>query len=253
MRLLGRFLGALAAAALLTGCAHRAPLTPTIIGDPAAAPAPSNTAPVTFTHVPTAPASAHIVNSLSRPTARPGPPGTRTGQTAGASALLSTGVSSRPGTSDGAPPHRDVVDPNYRLDSINRKVPEQIAWAYLTLRMSYSYKDSRPEQHSQQAATYASPTGQPPAATVAAAAANWTTVVRDQMQAAATITEMNVYPPGPAITAAARQALVRVIWTRTLSSELNATVQTSGSTTVTLQRQPNSTWLVTDDGFAAPN
>lgn len=252
MRLLGRFLGALAAAALLTGCAHRAPLTPTIIGDPTAAAPPSNTAPVTFTHAPTTPASARSANSSSQPTARPRPPETRTGQTSGA-AVSSTGASSRPGTSDGAPPQRDILDPNYRLDSINRKVPEQVAWAYLTLRMSYSHKDSGPRQHSRQAAIYASPTGQPAPATVAAAAANWTTVVRDQMQAAVTITEINVYPPGPANTAAARQALVRVTWNRTLSSELNAPVQTSGSTTMTLQRQPNSTWLMTDDGFAAPN
>lgn len=253
MRLFGRLLGAITAAALLTGCAHRAPLTPTIIGDPTAAAQSSNTAPVTFTHAPTPPASARSANSSSRPTAGSGPPGTRSGRTSGVSALSSTGASSRPGTSDGAPPQRDIVDPDYTVDSINRKVPEQVAWAYLTRRMSYSYKDSGPEQHSRQAATYASPIGQPPPATVAAAAANWTTVVRDQMQAAVTITEMNVYPPGPANTAAARQALVRVTWNRTLSSELNAPVQTSGSTTMTLQRQANSTWLMTDDGFAAPN
>lgn len=253
MRLLGRLIGTITAAALLTGCAHRAPLTPTIIGDPTAAAQPSNTAPVTFTYPPTTPASARIANSSSRPTARPGPPGTRSGQTSGASTLSSTEDSSRPGTSDGAPPQRDILDPNYRLDSINRKVPEQVAWAYLTFRMSYSYKDSGPEQHSRQAATYVGPTGQPQPATVAAAAANWTTVVGDRMQAAVTITEMNVYLPGPANVAAARQALVRVTWTRTLSSELNAPVRTSGSTTVTLQRQPDSTWLVTDNGYAAPN
>ncbi len=252
MRLLGRLLGTLTAAVLLTGCAPRAPLTPTIIGDPTAAVTPSDTAPVTFTHPPTTSGPARTANTSRQPTARPRPRQSLNGQTSGA-AVPSTRASARPGTSDGAPPQRDILDPNYRLDSINRKVPEQVAWAYLTLRMSYSYEDPGPEQHSRRAATYARTTGQLSPTTVAAAAANWATVVRDQMRAAVTITEMNVYPPGPANIAAARQALVRVTWTRTLSSELNAAVQTSGSTTVTLQRQPDSTWWVTDDGFAAPN
>lgn len=48
-----------------------------------------------------------------------------------------------------------MTDPEYSPDMINRKVPDQVAWAYDTLRMSYSYTDTGPTAHSQQAARFA--------------------------------------------------------------------------------------------------
>ena len=160
---------------------------------------------------------------------------------------------------NGEPVQQVITDPKYSPGAINRKVPEQVAWAYITLRMAYSYTDSGPTEHSQQAAMFAiSTSAKMTTATAAASPAatepqNWDRVIVDKMKAAVTITEMDVYPSGPAHTATTAQTLIRVSWTRMLSSELNGPVQSSGATSVTVQRQRNGNWLVSDNGFSDPN
>ncbi|QNK82871.1 hypothetical protein [Nakamurella sp. PAMC28650] len=125
--------------------------------------------------------------------------------------------------------------------------------------MTYSYTESGPTEHIQQASTFAIPTRANTTTDTAGASPappdrrNWDHVITDKMHAAVTITEMDVYPSGPADTATTTQTLIRVTWTRTLSSELNAPVRSSGATTVTLQRQRTGDWLVTNNGFSDPN
>ena len=158
---------------------------------------------------------------------------------------------------DGAPPQEQILtDPAYRLDGIDRTVPEQVAWAYLTLRLSYSYQDTDPDEHNRQAATYASPAlSRVTAATGPAAAAGtaWAEVVDKQVRAVVKVTDMYFSLPAAESTGQSGQILLRIAWIRVLSNELNAPVRTSGATTMTLQQQPTRTWLVVDYGFAEPN
>jgi len=232
----------IAAITVLSGCAQHTPLIPTIIGNPTAAQQPSKTAPITFAHPPStdSPDAPAPTNSRPQPDQSgqlSAPPSAPPPKTAAAVSLPSG--------------HTLITSPAYTLATIDRKSPEQAAWAYLTLRMAYSYTDIGPTQHSQQAATFATP--QPPATTDATQTSNWAKVVSNHIQAAVTITEMDIDPPGPANHSTAAQTLIRATWTRNLTSELAAPIRSSGATTVTVQLQHNGTWLVSDSGFSAPN
>ena len=247
-----RFIVGAVAAVLITSCAHPPPSSITGASSARADQGLSNTAPVTFSHQARS-------TTVASPTEKPTPTTAANPRTTRSTTTSAIVARTPPEASNGEPAQRVITDPKYSPDAIDRKVPEQVAWAYLTLRMGYSYTDSGPTEHSQQAATFAIPTNtKTTTATAPASPApidipNWDHVINDKMEAVVIITEMDVCSSGPAHTATTSQTLVRVTWTRTLSNELNAPVQSSGATTVTVQRQRNGNWLVSDNGFSDPN
>jgi hypothetical protein len=248
---ISRFIVGSVTAVLITSCAHPPPSS--ITGAPSAAAQDlSNTAPVTFSHQAR---STTVASQTEEPTSTTAS-NLRTTRSTTTSPIVAR---TPPGASNGEPVQRVIADPEYSPDAINRKAAEQVAWAYSTLRMTYSYTDSGPTEHIQQASTFAIPTRAKTTTETAGASPappdlrNWDHVITDKMHAAVTITEMDVYPSGPADTATTAQTLIRVTWTRTLSSELNAPVHSSGATTVTLQRQRTGDWLVSNNGFSDPN
>ena len=246
-----RFIVGAVAAVLITSCAHPPPSSITGASSARADQGLSNTAPVTFSHQARS-------TTVASPTEKPTPTTAANPRTTRLTTTKSFVAPTPPAVPNGEPVQRVMTDPKYSPDAINRKVPEQVVWAYITLRMAYSYTDSGPTEHSRHAAMFAiSTSAKTTTATAAASPAatdpqNWEHVILDKLRAAVTITEMDVYPSGPAHTATTTQTLIRVSWTRTLFSELNAPVHSGGATTVTLQRQHNGNWLVSDNGFSAP-
>ena len=154
----------------------------------------------------------------------------------------------------GAPSNETQIDhPTYTLGAIDRRVATQVAYAYLTLRLSYTWRDPAQGAGIRRAAAYASPAhvaamihNVPTAATDA-----WKTAQRQHVSAAVKITSIQSFAPlqpGPG-----RSTLTVLSWQQTSTSTAAAATTSSGNTTVTLLQGAGGTFAVTADSFGQPN
>lgn len=214
-------------------------------------------APVTFTHTsaPLAPTSSDISSTTAGRASSPATPAVP-----GRSALAdqpTTGdwtETSGPAVNLGEPANaHEITAPTYNLDRIDRRSAEQVAWAYLVSLMSFSYTDPGPGIGAARAATYARPDATAPTRTTgsASAATAWAKVVATQTVSRAAVIQMTSYIPAGNESGA--QASVHLSWIATLAQRGGGTQRTSGQTTLLEVRQPDGTWLVTDNGLGNPN
>lgn len=154
----------------------------------------------------------------------------------------------------GAPTNQVVLsNPRFTLDTVDLSSPEQVTWAYLTERLSYSYRDTQPGAGVARAAHYLTPDAAaqapPPAANIPTQDDQWAAAVAARTVASTTVTRLTAFHPDAAT--AGVEALVVADWTSVLSNNTGAPLRTTGSTTITLQLQPNNTWQITDPGLSA--
>lgn len=165
----------------------------------------------------------------------------------GSTSALSPGpepAADPPGRTSSAQPDFETTNPTYDSNQINRADPAQVAWAYLTNRLSTSYTDPTPGAGLANAAQYAAPD-------LAAQLKNgienkiatWPTT---QASAIATLTHQSLYNSGD-------RAVVIATWTLTVTNGEHAPHVTSDlSTTLTLTLASGK-WQVADDGLAQPS
>ena len=153
-----------------------------------------------------------------------------------------------PGRTGSAQPDSETTNPTYDINQINRADPTQVAWAYLTSRLSNSYTDPTPGSGLANAAQYAAPD-------LAAQLDNsiqntiaiWPAIQKNQASAIATLTHLSLYSSGD-------KATVIATWTLTVTAGDHAPHITSGlSTTLTLTSAAGEEWQVAIDGLAQPN
>ena len=144
----------------------------------------------------------------------------------------------------------------YTLATINEASPEQVAWAYTTLRYTVTWTDADSQQATTRAAAYTAPTlpprtgTTPPAEWQAAADAQWQRAVKAHVLSTVQITALTVQL-GAAT--AGGFTLVTVSWVTTTSRDDQPTITVPGTGTLTLTAQADGTWLVTDTGADQPN
>lgn len=156
------------------------------------------------------------------------------------------------GADAGAPTNQVVLsNPKFALNTVDLSSPEQVAWAYLTERLSYSYRDAQPGAGIARAARYLTPDAAaqaPPRVTGDPAQdQQWVAAVAARTVASTTISRLTAFHPDAA--AAGAEALVIADWNRALSSNAGAPLRTTGTTTLILQSQSDNTWRISDPGM----
>lgn len=140
-----------------------------------------------------------------------------------------------------------ISNPTYDINNVDLGDPAQVAWAYLTHRLSHSYTDSALNAGLTAAAEYAGP--ELAARLAGQAEANsdtWKDLLTEQQTAIATLTRLSVYETGD-------RATVVTTWALTVSA-LDRSSRTSAglSTSVALARNQRS-WEVVDDSLGIPD
>ena len=244
---------------------------PTVRLSPAAAPSPvfTKSAPVKTapggsrtsittgglaSYAPQASSVQDIESTVTAPTAPSATPSTPNNATAEGSAAVGSAVEPS-GTVPTTFPRqtvtgsgRTLIHPRYDLSRIDRSDPIQVAWAYLTLRLSYSYTDRAAGAGVARSAVYATPTLQNRLHTQAAAADQngWKTAAAQKRAAAITVDQFDSFPAAATDTIAAS-------WTLTITSTAGDHTVPGQTTSLVLRQQPNGTWLVDNDGFGTAN
>jgi len=283
---------AAAGAVLLVGCGHTTPtaapshtaatgtqpsavVPPPIIRlspqPPTTAPAPPSAAPTPQTAAappgatppgaPTPPSAPAPATTPTRPSsAAPAPATTPTRPSSAAPAAATAGPPSpdkrtpAPSTEPVDPAGGVVTDPQYPVDNINRTVLQQVAWAYLVQRLSYSWHDPHAGDGIRRAARYT--TAAKTAALLADlrnnSAGTWATAQTHQVQASVTVRRMQ-WAAAPAASNTSGPVAVVVYFTRTFGEAGTIPTTNAGNTTLTLTPQPGGTWAVAADNFGTPN
>lgn len=152
-----------------------------------------------------------------------------------------------PGRTSSAQPDFETTNPTYDTNQINRADPTQVAWAYLTNRLSNSYTDPTPGVGLANAAQYAAPDLAAQLKNgIESTIATWLTTQATQASTIATLTHQSLYNSGD-------RAVVIATWTLTVTTGQHAPHITSDlSTTLTLTLAAGE-WRVANDGLAQPN
>lgn len=144
-----------------------------------------------------------------------------------------------------------ISNPKFSVSTIERSSPAQVAWAYLTLRLSYSYTDNGPGEGVRRAAAFATAT-KADALTKGlqrADRSSWQIAVAEHAAAAVIITNLTTFTPNR------RDGFATVVasWNLTLTGT-SAGSRTQGGlhTTLTLNHGADG-WAVSDDGLGQPN
>lgn len=137
-----------------------------------------------------------------------------------------------------------VDNPKYSLSSPVRTSAEQVAWVFLTYRLSYSWTDLGPGAGVRFAALYATPAKRATmlAGVQKAWTSTWDQVVADRTQSKLVVTKLTTETGG------APTSRVVLTWHSDLT-RAGKTNQSFGVTTLTLQRQSDGSWLVSADSF----
>lgn len=143
----------------------------------------------------------------------------------------------------------------YTLATIDRASPDQVAWAYTTLRYTVTWNDTDSQQSTTRAATYTTPTPSyrtgttPPTEWQAASSAQWQQAVKAHVLSTVSVTSLTVQ-----LGAAAPGGftIVSVSWVTTTSRNDQPTVTVPGTSTLTLAAQADGTWLVAGTGSDQP-
>jgi len=269
---------AAAGAVLLVGCGHTtptaAPSHTAATGTPPSAVVPPPIIRLSSQPPTTAPAPPSAAPTPQTAAAPPGatPPGAPTPPSAPAPATTPTRPSSAaPAAATAGPPSPDkrtpapstepvdpaggvVTDPQYPVDNINRTVLQQVAWAYLVQRLSYSWHDPHAGDGIRRAARYT--TAAKTAALLADlrnnSAGTWATAQTHQVQASVTVRRMQ-WAAAPAASNTSGPVAVVVYFTRTFGEAGTIPTTNAGNTTLTLTPQPGGTWAVAADNFGTPN
>ena len=160
----------------------------------------------------------------------------------------------------GAPTNITKVSPvngrfPYTLATVNRASPEQVAWAYTTLRYTVTWNDADSQQATTRAATYTTPTApirtgtSPPAQWQATAAAQWQQAVKAHVLSTVHVTALTVHL---GVATPGGFTLVNVSWVTTTTRNDQPTVTVPGTSTLNLAAQTDGTWLVAGTGADQP-
>lgn len=227
--------------------------------------APAGTAPLSSTPAGTARPAVTTLASVAAPSATTNPlaPAVSTSPARRPAALPTTAptpTSPRPpsakrtaaATSEqGKPAGGAVSDPQYSVDKIDRTAAQQVAWAYLRQRLSYSWHDSHAGDGIRRAARYTTPAK---AAALLAdlrnnSAGTWTTAQTHRVQASVTVRRMQ----WAAASSTGGSVAVVVYFTRTFGEADTIPTTTAGNTTLTLTPQSGGAWAVSADNFGTPD
>ncbi len=219
--------------------------TPAETARPAATTPAAVAAPTTTTHesslVPTHPPPGFAASPTMTPTPTsprpPTPPNKRTAAPPSKQGQLAGGA---------------VSDPQYSVDKIDHTAAQQVAWAYLVQRLSYSWHDSHAGDGIRRAARYTTPAK---AAALLAdlrnnSAGTWTTAQNHRVQASVTVRRMQW---AAAASSTGGSVAVVVYFTRTFGEAGTIPTTTAGNTTLTLSPQPGGAWAVSADNFGTPD
>ncbi|MEP6560425.1 MAG: hypothetical protein ABJD68_05025 [Nakamurella sp.] len=161
----------------------------------------------------------------------------------------------------GAPTNiTDIAQENgrfpYSLSTINRASPQQVAWAYITLRYTVTWTDTDPQQANARAAAYTTTPEPPPRVSVttptqwqAAADAQWQHAVAAHVMSTVQITALTVQLGSAA---PGSFTLVTVSWVTKTRRNDQPTITVPGTGTLNLIAQADGTWLVAATGSDQP-
>ena len=155
-------------------------------------------------------------------------------------------------TAAGPPTNEQRIDnPKFAVSTVQRNSPAQVAWAYLTLRLSYSYIDAGPGEGVRRAAAFATAAkaNELTSQLKQADHSSWQKAVDDHAAATATVTNLTAFTPN------SRNGFATVVasWNLTLTrTSTGSRTQGGLHTTLTLNQGPNG-WAVSDDGLGQPN
>lgn len=253
---------------------------PPVVGQSVHGGAPATATPTSSHTDP--PASGPAAGISSSTPAVPGSTGQQ-GNTAGTEPLVGTGSIARPeqqstgGTATGTPGQAPPTDPakvgaptnivsvtaqqdgtilGYRLSAIDFHSPAQVAWGFVTSLFNYSYRDPGPAAGSGRAARFAVPKL---AATLTKAAATgkahpgaqWKDMADNQIRMDATVTTMNGYLPNKPVKGSF--AIIEMTVESTLTQAQHSQIANTQTLSITVTRQPDGTWLVSDTGNTGVN
>lgn len=191
--------------------------------------------------------TAGVAGSSPRPTIASSPAtvaATSSRPTSAASRQPSATASTAPATLAAGEGVVAVDNPKYSLSSPERTSAEQVAWVFLTYRLSYSWTDLGPGAGVRFAALYATPAKRATmlAGVQKAWTSTWDQVVADRTQSKLVVTKLTTE------TGDAPTRRVVLTWHSDLT-RAGKTHQSFGVTTLTLQRQTDRSWLVSTDSF----